>query len=98
MNSLFVDSRKMRRFERTYCHLTGWTLRYQDLVAESKRLILRVSMSGDLHDPAIKPYSGVSENHWSMPQLEQISTVAPRFSQSSLKKVSPRVLSSTLCV
>jgi (1->4)-alpha-D-glucan 1-alpha-D-glucosylmutase len=49
LNGLFVDASKARFFQRLYRKFTGWSQSYSDLIYESKRLVLQVSMSSELN-------------------------------------------------
>ena len=49
MNGLFVDASKARFFQRLYRKFTGWSQSYSDLIYESKRLVMQVSMSSELN-------------------------------------------------
>jgi (1->4)-alpha-D-glucan 1-alpha-D-glucosylmutase len=49
VNGLFVDSSKARFFQRLYRKFTGWSQSYSDLIYESKRLVMQVSMSSELN-------------------------------------------------
>jgi (1->4)-alpha-D-glucan 1-alpha-D-glucosylmutase len=49
LNGLFVDSAKGRFFQRLYRKFTGWSQSYSDLIYESKRLVMQVSMSSELN-------------------------------------------------
>jgi (1->4)-alpha-D-glucan 1-alpha-D-glucosylmutase len=49
LNGLFVDSFKARFFQRLYRKFTGWSQSYSDLIYESKRLVMQVSMSSELN-------------------------------------------------
>jgi (1->4)-alpha-D-glucan 1-alpha-D-glucosylmutase len=49
LNGLFVDASKARFFQRAYRKFTGWSQSYSDLIYESKRLVLQVSMSSELN-------------------------------------------------
>lgn len=48
LNGLFVDSSKKRVFTKLYNRFTGWSQSFDDLVYETKRLIVKVSMSSEL--------------------------------------------------
>ena len=65
LNGLFVDGSKKRAFHRLYERLTGWSQPYEDLLYESKKLILQVSMSSELNVLS-RTLDRVSEQHrWS---------------------------------
>ena len=65
LNGVFVDRARKRAFERIYRRFTGWTQPHEDLVYESKKLILQVSMSSELNILARK-LDRISEQHrWS---------------------------------
>jgi len=65
LNGVFVDRARKRAIERIYRRFTGWTQPYEDLVYESKKLILQVSMSSELNVLARK-LDRISEQHrWS---------------------------------
>jgi len=49
LNGIFVDSSKARFFQRLYRKFTGWSQSYSDLIYESKRLVMQVSMSSELN-------------------------------------------------
>jgi len=49
LNGLFVDSSRKRVFQRLYRQFTGWSQSYADLIYESKRLVMQVSMSSELN-------------------------------------------------
>jgi (1->4)-alpha-D-glucan 1-alpha-D-glucosylmutase len=49
LNGLFVDASKARFFQRLYRKFTGWSQTYSDLIYESKRLVMQVSMSSELN-------------------------------------------------
>ncbi|MBZ5649924.1 MAG: malto-oligosyltrehalose synthase [Acidobacteriia bacterium] len=49
LNGLFVDASKGRFFQRLYRKFTGWSQSYSDLIYESKRLVMQVSMSSELN-------------------------------------------------
>ena len=49
LNGLFVDASKARFFQRLYRKVTGWSQSYSDLIYESKRLVMQVSMSSELN-------------------------------------------------
>ncbi len=49
LNGLFVDAPKGRFFQRLYGKFTGWSQSYPDLIYESKRLVMHVSMSSELN-------------------------------------------------
>ena len=48
LNGLFVDSSKKRALLRLYQQFSGWSQSYDDLVYECKRLVLQVSMAGEV--------------------------------------------------
>ncbi|HLK48499.1 MAG TPA: malto-oligosyltrehalose synthase [Bryobacteraceae bacterium] len=65
LNALFVDRSHRRAFYRLYDSFTGWSPAYEDLVYESKKLILQTSMASELQFLAIK-LDRISEQHrWS---------------------------------
>ncbi|MGH9611817.1 MAG: malto-oligosyltrehalose synthase [Bryobacteraceae bacterium] len=65
LNGVFVDRTRERAFEQLYSRFTGWSGDYEDLVHESKRLILQVSMSSELNMLSRK-LDCISEQHrWS---------------------------------
>jgi (1->4)-alpha-D-glucan 1-alpha-D-glucosylmutase len=65
LNGLFVDGPKRRAFNRLYERVTGWSQSYEDLIYESKKLILQVSMSSELNVLSRK-LDRISEQHrWS---------------------------------
>ena len=49
VNGLFVDSSNARRMRRVYARLTGWTQSFDDLLYDSKRLIMDTSMASELN-------------------------------------------------
>jgi (1->4)-alpha-D-glucan 1-alpha-D-glucosylmutase len=49
LNGLFVEASKGRFFQRLYRKFTGWSQSYSDLIYESKRLVMQVSMSSELN-------------------------------------------------
>ncbi len=49
LNGVFVDASKARFFQRLYRTFTGWSQSYSDLIYESKRLVMQVSMSSELN-------------------------------------------------
>ena len=49
LNGLFVDGSRRRVFQRLYRQFTGWSQSYADLIYESKRLVMQVSMSSELN-------------------------------------------------
>jgi (1->4)-alpha-D-glucan 1-alpha-D-glucosylmutase len=64
-NGLFVDRTKEKAFHLLYRRFTGWTAAFDDLVCDSKRLILQVAMSSELNVLARK-LDRISEQHrWS---------------------------------
>jgi (1->4)-alpha-D-glucan 1-alpha-D-glucosylmutase len=65
VNGLFVDHTKERAFQQLYRRFTGWTTPFDDLVCDSKRLILQVAMSSELNVLA-RRLDHISEQHrWS---------------------------------
>jgi (1->4)-alpha-D-glucan 1-alpha-D-glucosylmutase len=62
LNGLFVDSSKARFFQRLYRKFTGWSQSYSDLIYESKRLVMQVSMSSELNVLS-RRLDRVSEQH-----------------------------------
>ena len=65
LNGLFVDHSKERAILQLYSRFTGWSRTFEDLVCDSKRLILQVSMSAELNVLARK-LDRISEQHrWS---------------------------------
>ncbi len=65
VNGLFVDHTKERAFQQLYRRFTGWTDAFEDLVSDSKRLILQVAMSSELNVLA-RRLDHISEQHrWS---------------------------------
>jgi (1->4)-alpha-D-glucan 1-alpha-D-glucosylmutase len=62
LNGLFVDRSKKRAFERIYRRFAGWVDPYDDLIYESKRLMLQVSMSSELNVLA-RRLDRISEHH-----------------------------------
>src|SRR5882762_1396158 len=49
LNGVFVDGSRKRVFQRLYRKFTGWSQSYSDLIYESKRLVMQVSMSSELN-------------------------------------------------
>ena len=49
LNGLFVDGSRKHIFHRLYRQFTGWSQSYADLIYESKRLVMQVSMSSELN-------------------------------------------------
>ena len=49
LNGVFVDGFQSRFFQRLYRQFTGWSQSYADLIYESKRLVMQVSMSSELN-------------------------------------------------
>ena len=65
VNGLFVDHTKEKAFQQLYRRFTGWTTAFDDLVCDSKRLILQVAMSSELNVLA-RRLDHISEQHrWS---------------------------------
>jgi (1->4)-alpha-D-glucan 1-alpha-D-glucosylmutase len=65
LNGLFVRAAKKAAFFRLYRGFTGWSEPYQDLLYQSKRLMLQVSMSSELNVLA-RSLDRISEQHrWS---------------------------------
>jgi (1->4)-alpha-D-glucan 1-alpha-D-glucosylmutase len=65
LNGLFVDHSKKRAFYRLYQAFTGYSKPYEDLVYESKKLVLQASMSSELNVMA-RELDRISEQHrWS---------------------------------
>lgn len=65
VNGLFVRRSSQPVFERMYRSLTGWPSSYEDLVYDTKRLILQVSLSSELNVLA-RRLDRISEQHrWS---------------------------------
>jgi (1->4)-alpha-D-glucan 1-alpha-D-glucosylmutase len=62
LNGLFVDASKARFFQRLYRKFTGWSQSYPDLIYESKRLVMQVSMSSELNVLS-RRLDRVSEQH-----------------------------------
>jgi len=62
LNGLFVDASKGRFFQRLYRKFTGWSQSYPDLIYESKRLVIQVSMSSELNVLA-RRLDRISEQH-----------------------------------
>ena len=64
-NGLFVDHTKDKAFQQLYRRFTGWTTPFDDLLCDSKRLILQVAMSSELNVLA-RRLDHISEQHrWS---------------------------------
>ncbi len=49
LNGVFVDGSRKTVFQRLYRQFTGWSQGYADLIYESKRLVMQVSMSSELN-------------------------------------------------
>ena len=65
VNGLFVDHTKDKAFQQLYRRFTGWTMAFEDLLCDSKRLILQVAMSSELNVLA-RRLDHISEQHrWS---------------------------------
>ena len=65
VNGLFVDHTKEKAFHLLYRRFSGWAQAFDDLVCDSKRLILQVAMSSELNVLARK-LDRISEQHrWS---------------------------------
>jgi (1->4)-alpha-D-glucan 1-alpha-D-glucosylmutase len=65
VNGVFVDRTKEEVFQLLYRRFTGWSEAFEDLVCDSKRLILQVAMSSELNVLARK-LDRISEQHrWS---------------------------------
>ena len=65
VNGLFVDHTKEKAFQLLYRRFTGWSQAFEDLVCDSKRLILQVAMSSELNVLSRK-LDRISEQHrWS---------------------------------
>jgi (1->4)-alpha-D-glucan 1-alpha-D-glucosylmutase len=65
LNGVFVDSTKERAFRQLYRRFTGWSGDFDELVSDSKRLILQVAMSSELNMLA-RQLDHISEQHrWS---------------------------------
>ena len=65
LNGLFVDHSKKRAFYRLYQSFTGYSQPYEELIYESKKLVLQVSMSSELKVMASE-LDRISEQHrWS---------------------------------
>ncbi len=65
VNGLFVDRTKDKAFQQLYRRFTGWATAFDDLVCDSKRLILQVAMSSELNVLA-RRLDQISEQHrWS---------------------------------
>jgi (1->4)-alpha-D-glucan 1-alpha-D-glucosylmutase len=65
LNGLFIDHSKRRAFDRLYSAFTGCSQSYETLLYHSKKLVLQVSMSSELHVMA-RQLDRISEQHrWS---------------------------------
>jgi len=62
VNGVFVDHTKSKAFQQLYRRFTGWSQEFDDLVCDSKRLILQVAMSSELNVLARK-LDRISEQH-----------------------------------
>jgi (1->4)-alpha-D-glucan 1-alpha-D-glucosylmutase len=49
VNGLFVNTANARRMRRVYAKLTGWTQSFEDLLYDTKRLIMDTSMASELN-------------------------------------------------
>jgi (1->4)-alpha-D-glucan 1-alpha-D-glucosylmutase len=61
-NGVFVNHTKAKAFQQLYRRFTGWSREFDDLVCNSKRLILQVAMSSELNVLARK-LDRISEQH-----------------------------------
>ena len=48
VNGVFVDTSRRQAFQRIYERFTGWNQRHEDLLYQTRKLILRVSLSSEL--------------------------------------------------
>jgi (1->4)-alpha-D-glucan 1-alpha-D-glucosylmutase len=65
LNGVFVDRSRQRAFHHLYASFTGWSASYDDLIYESKKLILQTSLASELNLLAAK-LDRISEQHrWS---------------------------------
>ena len=62
LNGVFVDHTKSKAFQQLYRRFTGWSQEFDELVCDSKRLILQVAMSSELNVLARK-LDRISEQH-----------------------------------
>jgi (1->4)-alpha-D-glucan 1-alpha-D-glucosylmutase len=62
VNGVFVDHTKAKAIQQLYRRFTGWSQEFDDLVCDSKRLILQVAMSSELNVLARK-LDRISEQH-----------------------------------
>ncbi|MEK7834502.1 MAG: malto-oligosyltrehalose synthase, partial [Acidobacteriota bacterium] len=62
LNGVFVDTSKASAFRRLYERFTGDAVKFDDLIYECKKLILRVAMSSELHVLA-RRLDRISEQH-----------------------------------
>jgi (1->4)-alpha-D-glucan 1-alpha-D-glucosylmutase len=65
VNGVFVDRTKEKAFQLLYRRFTGWTTAFDDLVCDSKRLILQVAMSSELNVLARRLDHISEQNRWS---------------------------------
>ncbi len=65
VNGVFVDHTKEKAFQLLYRRFTGWTTAFDDLVCDSKRLILQVAMSSELNVLARRLDHISEQNRWS---------------------------------
>jgi (1->4)-alpha-D-glucan 1-alpha-D-glucosylmutase len=65
VNGVFVDRTRAKAFQLLYRRFTGWTTAFDDLVCDSKRLILQVAMSSELNVLARKLDHISEQNRWS---------------------------------
>jgi len=65
VNGVFVDHTKDKAFQLLYRRFTGWTSAFDDLVCDSKRLILQVAMSSELNVLARRLDHISEQNRWS---------------------------------
>lgn len=65
LNGLFVDSDSRAKFVDLYARFTGWQGDFRDIVYDSKKLVLRASMSGE-QNVLTRKLDRISEQHrWS---------------------------------
>jgi len=65
VNGVFVDRTKEKAFQLLYRRFTGWTDSFEDLVSDSKRLVLQVAMSSELNVLARRLDHISEQNRWS---------------------------------
>jgi len=64
LNGLFVDRSKQKAFDQIYRRFTGWSESFDDLMQESRRLILQTGMSSELNVLARRLDRISEHNRW----------------------------------